>query len=86
MVVIGPSQSQTVLTSFLNSGRPVSPLPIIAFGRKKQIAGPVDAKIRDRGTDQSGRQLKTGMVICVITLSQFEGFEMVDRCKTQITV
>src|SRR5262245_53800096 len=49
MVVVGPAKPQAILPLLLHLGRPVSPLPELALGRKEQIAGQRLAEISHSG-------------------------------------
>ena len=79
MIMIGPTQPQSVLASFLNLRRVVTALPISSFFGENEVSGQVASNQRDHAVQQGSRLAKAFGLILESASARFPEFVRLEQ-------
>ena len=65
VIMVGPAQSQRILSCFLNTSGPIAALPVVAFRSKEEVTGPSDSEVLNGCVDDAGCFFKTSLASTV---------------------
>src|SRR4051812_44869256 len=73
MIVVGPAQTQAILSCLLTLSRAVFALPVFALGGEEDVAGAIDAKLGDRRVEEAMGPCEPGCFVVEFAIAAAEG-------------